>query len=70
MSLPEDSEGLAQPVESEPLGPFNSDHGKLMYFRTEDLDISEEDEEVTLGLGVFQERTVPNKYFAWDDEVF
>jgi hypothetical protein len=36
-----------------------------MYFRTGEVDLSgAEGEEVTLGLGVFPERTVPEHY--WD----
>jgi hypothetical protein len=38
-----------------------------MSFRTADIDFSEvEDEEVTLGFGVFPERTVPITY--WDTD--
>lgn len=58
--LPEDTDGLATPAEVERLD--EETYG--MYFRTADIDFSEmEDEEVTLGLGVFPERTVPREYF-------
>jgi len=64
VSLPEDSSGLATPVEvrknSVVRGPSYT-----LYFRTEEVDLSEaEDVEVMLGLGVFRERTVPSYY--WD----
>jgi hypothetical protein len=61
VSLPEGTECLANPVEAERL-----DEGTYaMYFRTPDVDLSEaEGEEVTLGLGGFPERTVPEHY--WD----
>jgi hypothetical protein len=61
VSLPENTEGLAQPVEVERL----DEQTYRMYFRTGDIDFSEvEGEEVTLGLGVFPERTVSQEY--WD----
>ena len=61
VSLPEATDGLANPVEAERL-----DEGTYaMYFRTPDVDLSgAEGEEVTLGLGGFPERTVPEYY--WD----
>jgi hypothetical protein len=61
VSLPEETEGLANPVEGERL-----DEGTYaLYFRTPDVDLSEaEGEEVTLGLGAFPERTVPEHYWA------
>jgi hypothetical protein len=61
VSLPEETEVLAKPVEAERL-----DEGTYaMYFRTPDVDLSEaEGEEVTLGLGAFPERTVPEYYWA------
>jgi hypothetical protein len=60
VSLPEETEGLAQPVEVKQL----DERAYLMYFSTESVDpkpvASPEtsDEEVRLGLGVFTERTV------------
>jgi hypothetical protein len=60
VSLPEDTEGLANPVEAERL----DEETYRVYFHTRDVDFPEvEDEEVTLGLGVFPERTVPEEYF-------
>ena len=61
VSLPEDTEGLANPVEMD----FGNPHEATMYFRTRDVDLSEADgEEVMLGLGVFPERTVPGDQWA------
>ena len=61
VSLPEETEGLANPVETDPMDPTAS----RMYFRTGRVDLSgAEGEEVTLGLGAFTERTVPEYY--WD----
>lgn len=61
VSLPEDTEGLARPVEVKRL----DEQTYLLYFQTDDLDLSEvEDEEVTLGLGIFTERTIPVE--QWD----
>lgn len=61
VSLPEDTDGFATPVELDPLDPGEA----IMYFRTADVDLSEADgEEVMLGLGLFPERTVPEEY--WD----
>jgi len=61
VSLPEDTESLANPVEIERL----DDGTYAMYFRTEEVGLSEaEDDEVVLGLGVFPERTVSRNY--WD----
>lgn len=53
-------EVLANPFEIERL----DEETYRMYFRTRDVDLSEvEDKEVTLGLGYFPERTVPEGYF-------
>jgi hypothetical protein len=61
VSLPEETEGLANPVEMD----FGTPHDVVMYFRTRDVDLSEADgEEVTLGLGLFRERTIPGT--EWD----
>jgi hypothetical protein len=60
VSLPEDTAGLANPVDAGRL----DERTYRMYFRTEDVDWPEEDEEVTLGLGVFTERTIPD--YRWD----
>jgi hypothetical protein len=61
VSLPENVEALARPVEAD----FGNPHDVALYFRTRDLDLSEADgDEVTLGLGAFPERTVPEYY--WD----
>lgn len=58
VSLPENTEGFANPVEVDPENPA------LLYFRTRDVDFQGEGEEVTLGLGVFPERTIPD--YRWD----
>lgn len=57
--VPEDV--LATPVEIERL----DEQTYRMYFRTGDIDWPKEyeGEEVTLGLGVFPERTIPEEYF-------
>ena len=61
VSLPEDTEGLAHPVEVERL----DERTYGMYFRTPEVDLSEaEGEEVMLGIGVFEERTTPGT--KWD----
>ena len=61
VSLPEDTDGLANPVEVERL----DERTYGMYFRTAEVDLSgAEGEEVMLGLGVFPERTVPGD--QWD----
>jgi hypothetical protein len=62
VSLPEDTEGLANPVEVERL----DERTYGMYFRTASVDeFPEADgEEVMLGLGVFPERTVSGD--QWD----
>jgi hypothetical protein len=62
VSLPEETEGLAHPVEMD----FNNPHEVTMYVRTRDVDpkpTALEDEEITLGLGAFPERTVPIRYW-------
>jgi len=61
VSLPEDVEALARPVEMD----FENPHDVALYFRTADLDLSAADgEEVLLGLGAFPERTIPGT--EWD----
>jgi len=64
VSLPEDTDGLVNPVEAERL----DEQTYRMYFRTEDIDWPAPDnfesEEVTLGLGIFTERTVSRD--QWD----
>lgn len=62
VSLPEDTEGLANPVEMD----FDNPHDVRVYFRTEDVAWPKEYEEdtVTLGLGVFTERTIRGD--GWD----
>jgi hypothetical protein len=63
VSLPEDHEAvLATPVEMD----FENPREVTMYFRTRDIDWPEnnDDEGVTLGLGVFPERTIPDT--DWD----
>ncbi|MDS0474144.1 hypothetical protein [Natrinema sp. 1APR25-10V2] len=61
VSLPEDTDGLAHPVEVERL----DERIYEMYFRTAAVDLSEAGgEEVMLGLGVFEERTIPGT--DWD----
>lgn len=61
VSLPEDTEGLANPVEMDPIDPAVA----IMYFRTEGTDLSEVDgNDVMLGLGLFPERTISEEY--WD----
>jgi hypothetical protein len=66
VSLPEDTEGLATPIEMEDLGTDGEMYGKLLYFRTGDVDWPKEYEgvDVTLAVGAFPERTVPIEY--WD----
>lgn len=66
VSLPEDPERLATPVEMEHLDSDEYYHGKLMYFRTGDVDWPKEYDgvEVTLAVGAFPERTVPGDH--WD----
>jgi hypothetical protein len=62
VSLPEDTEGLANPVEMD----FSNPNEATVYFRTRDVDpkpTALEDEEVTLGLGLFPERTVPIRHW-------
>ena len=61
VSLPEDTDGLATPVEMD----FENPHEVTLYFRTEEVDLSAADgEEVSLGLGIFEERTVSGN--SWD----
>ena len=61
VSLPDDTGGLANPAEMD----FENPHEATMYFRTEEVDLSAADgEEVTLGLGLFEERTIPKH--IWD----
>lgn len=57
VSLPEETEQPATSVEMESLDTEDQMHGKLMYFRTEDVDwpTGYEGAEVTLGLGIFEE---------------
>jgi hypothetical protein len=65
VSLPENAEVLARPVEMD----FENPHDVAMYFRTRDIDFSEvEGEEVTLGLGIFTEHAVDNT--TWDTARF
>jgi hypothetical protein len=66
VSLPEAPERLATPVEMEHLYSDEYYHGKLMYFRTGDVDWPKEYDgvEVTLGVGAFPERTAPGDH--WD----
>jgi hypothetical protein len=66
VSLPEDIDVLAEPVHFERVNERGEwPRRYLMYFRTPDVDLSEaEGEEVTLALGGFPERTVPEHY--WD----
>lgn len=65
VSLPDDTEKLATPLERERLDEATY----RMYFRTADIDFSEvEGEEVTLGLGVFPERTVSRDYWGRTSE--
>jgi len=69
VSLPEDTEGLARPVEvrSVETGSETS-HRKVLYFRTADSgnvwDRLSEGEEVTTGVGLFARRTIPIR--CWD----
>ncbi|WP_152043245.1 hypothetical protein [Salinigranum salinum] len=61
VSLPEDAEGLAIPVEMD----FGTPHEARAYFRTGEVDLSESSGgAVRLGLGLFGERTVPDE--QWD----
>lgn len=66
VSLPEKAERMATPVEMDHLDSDESYHGKLMYFRTGDVDWPNEYDgvEVTLGIGAFPERIVPEN--QWD----
>jgi hypothetical protein len=62
VSLPEEIEGLATPVEMD----FGNPHEATVYFRTRDVDpkpTALDDDEVVLGLGLFPERTVPIRYW-------
>jgi hypothetical protein len=62
VSLPEETEGLATPVEMD----FGNPHEATVYFRTRDVDPRPtvlDDDEVVLGLGLFPERTVPIRYW-------
>lgn len=64
VSLPEDVEALATPADVNKTSVVRGP-SYVLYVRTADLDLSEADgEEVTLGLGAFPERTVPEHY--WD----
>ena len=64
VSLPEETEGLATPVEVEESSVVRGP-SYVVYFRTAAVDLSRaEGEEVVLGLGLFPERTVPEHY--WD----
>lgn len=61
VSLPEDVEALANPVEMD----FENPHDLRLYFRTGEVDLSAaEGDEVLLGLGLFPERTVPGDHWA------
>ena len=63
LSLPEDNDGLAHPVEMKHL----DERIYGMYFRTAEVDLSEaEGEEVTLGLAVSPDRRGETKY--WDTD--
>jgi hypothetical protein len=66
VSLPEDTEGLANSVELEKRDvPGGAGTFIEAYFRTADVDLSAaEGEEVVLGVGFFPERTVPEHYWA------
>lgn len=66
VSLPEDTDGPARPVEMRRL----DEQTAIVYFRTGDVEWPKEyeDEEITLGLGLFPERTVPRHY--WDSARF
>lgn len=66
VSLPEEAEQLATPVEMEHLDSDEYYHGKLVYFRTGDVDwpTAYDGMEVTLALGAFPERTIPDT--EWD----
>lgn len=67
VSLPEDTDGLANPVHFERVNERGAWPKRyLMSFRTRDLFSKitwEPGEEVTVGLGLFTERTVPHSYF-------
>lgn len=64
VSLPEDTEGLANPVELEKRGALGGWHIHA-YFRTADVDLSAaEGEEVMLGVGLFPERTVTGDHWT------
>jgi len=74
VSLPEETEGLATPVEmdfgnpheaSEPFPTTSRTANVELYFRTRDVDPKPTalDDEVALGLGLFPERTVPIRYW-------
>jgi len=64
VSLPEDVEGLADPVHFERVNERGEWPRRYpTYFRTEAVDLSAaQGEEVTLRLGLFPERTVPLTY--------
>ena len=68
VSLPEDSEErFAAPVEMDEKWGGPGGWHAMVYFRTRDIDFSEVDgEEVTLGLGVFSDRTIPGT--EWDTD--
>jgi hypothetical protein len=64
VSLPEDTERLATPVEVKPIETDSETYRRrLAYFRTQDV-VGYSVPDVTLGLGLFPERTVPR--YQWD----
>lgn len=64
VSLPEDTDGLARPVEAERL----NEQTYRMYFHTQDSKVADfiGQDYIDIGLGVFPEHTIPRQY--WDAE--
>lgn len=62
VSLPEETEGLARPVEMD----FGNPHDMALYFRTQDSKVADfiGQDYIEIGLGIFPERTVPKQYYS------
>lgn len=62
VSLPEETEGLARPVEMD----FENPHDMTLYFHTQDSNVADfiGQNYIEMGLGVFPERTVPKHYYS------
>lgn len=66
VSLPEETEGLARPVEMD----FENPHDMTMHFRIPDSKVADfiGQDYIEMGLGIFPERTIPRQHGTFDTE--